>query len=697
MVETSAILGKQATPALSPQTVWIKTSEEDSSRPGLVVLLQATIDVFTSAGLDSGVLQILVDWVNGTGNPQVGGQIGQLTEEQRNAYLEIVSRVVTASCNPETNGQGRPSRPGLGAILNAAIEEFRSRGWSTVSLESILTWLNTVGNPYVGSQIGSLPAAAREEYLENVNQVAAEYCGYTEFPLPAISGVTADPAEVRAAAQGVVITITGANFPEDANVEFLLGDQVDGSITIVEVMEKTSTSIKVKINIAADNVPVDDPNTTEIENSRTVRVSSTQYSDQLYATMPDALTVLPKSGDGGGPVDPLYTLLHDQLKMTLRLTGGWFGGRADDPPSLYATVVRAVRPNAGLEVNLGSADNPVVIFGRENALAGETTNVEWLFYFLGNYGYSHYGNNHMGGFEAGTSVRGHLVSEADYDLYLEPYLNYQFNGGRYNNPVQYLPNGYNNRLRAGLAFGSDDLVKDWLSARMLFVESEFNWFHNDGFGFGGANYDFPFEGMPNGGLTSYLIRGGTDLNFNLSQLSDCTDNETNWCPDIQIVLAGLGGQSAIMGFIDAPDNPLVTGSTISNAGGFEGDLTVRFSQLQHKGWGDLALALGGRVLDLEGFDPIWNVHGSVGGTTPAGRFVLGWDYNNGIQLVPALAPMSTDVSSVNLGWTWPRSWFRGADGITLQGGVHLFDGRTIGEGFLLFDIVPFIYGNTPDD
>ncbi len=697
MVETSAILGKQATPALAPQTIWIKTSDEDSSRPGLVVLLQATIDVFSNAGLDAGVLQILVDWVSGTGNPQVGGQIGQLTEEQRNAYLEVVGQVVAGSCNPETNGQGHPTRPGLGAILNAAIEEFRSRGWSTVNLENILTWLNTVGNPYVGSQIGSLPAAAREEYLANVNRIAAEYCGYTEFTVPSILSVT--PSEARPG-QELEITITGTNFPDDittGSIKFLLPDgpdadsdpDVDAKITVVEIISKSASEIKIKIKVETD-AAVDDPNTTEVENSRTVRVSSAQYSDELYVAKQDGLTILPAEdgdGNGHGPVDPLYTLFHDQLKMSIRLNGGYFGGAAVSS-NLRSVVTRAISPNAGLVVNMGTADEPVVIFGRENALAEETTDVEWMFYFLGNIGYSRYeGNNLMGGFEAGTNLRGHLVSGKDYDLYLEPYLSYDFSGATYAHPIINLPDGYNQRVRGGLAFGSDDLVKDWLAARILFVESEFNWFHNDGFGFGGADYGFPFDGMPSGGVESYIVRGGTDWRFNLSALSDKA-------PDIRLILAGFGGQSAVAGFIDTPDNPLAYWSTLSGFGGFEGDLTVRFSQLMYKGWGDILIALGGRMLDIDGFDPIYNIHGSFGGTTPGGRFVVGFDYNHGMQLVPSLAPINAEVSSVNLSWTWPRSWFRGADGITLQLGTHIFDGRTIGEGFLLLNLVPFFYGNT---
>lgn len=425
-----------------------------------------------------------------------------------------------------------------------------------------------------------------------------------------------------------------------------------------------------------------DPNATL--GPRTVYVES-RSDDQLHDDQPDGLTV--RSGNGEGSGGPAYVLLHDKLRLETRLLAGGFGGQSI-PGSLQAEVARVVPPNFSLNVNLGSPDEPVTIFGRENALADKTTSIEWMFYFLSNYSYSSYqGDNHTGGFEAGTSLRGHLVSNRPYDLYLEPYLSYAFSGAQYANPNQYLPNGYDNSLRAGVTFGSDDLVKDWFSARLLFVESEFDWFTNQGFNFQGESYGFPFEGMPNGNLTSYLIRGGTDLKLNLSALDDRA-------PDIRIVLAGVGGQSAVIGLID-PSGNLLDGSTIENMFGFEGDLSLRFSKLKKGNWGDLAIDFGASYYNLGGWDPVWGLHGSIAGDTYIGRIELDWAYNNGLRLNDYLAPMNgEDSGSVYVDWTWPRRWFRCADAITLRGGVDIFNGQAVGGGAVLFNPIACAYDSS---
>ena len=222
-------------------------------------------------------------------------------------YQEIEADLVNQACGAAQNRERVPLTQVLKQLLNALSDE------EDQYLRKIAQTLNPA-NEKLTKLIAELERDHPEVYARlqeiETDLVFTEQCGCEMVYIPSISSITPNEVTLQSvpeagttqpaagqkqavAAQGqeVQITLNGANFPADAQIEFLLGDAVDSNITLKDAVQVSpdGTAITLTIVVAA-GAAYDDPATPEIENQRTVRVVSAEHP-QLIATLPDALTI----------------------------------------------------------------------------------------------------------------------------------------------------------------------------------------------------------------------------------------------------------------------------------------------------------------------------------------------------------------------------------------------------------------------
>ena len=220
-------------------------------------------------------------------------------------YLEIEANLVHENCNNPNDMNRLPLTTVMIALYNALSAE------ESQYLKEIANILKPA-NDKLTEKLHALEQNHPEIYARlqeiEANLVFTEQCGCQMFPVPAITSVT--PAEITLGEQPVEVqmTITGANLPENAKVLFLLPAAADApepavieignsryiadiAIPVPDSIEPSSDRTTLTLTVTVPPYAVSDsPETSEIENRRTVYVVSNQ-NEQLAAVLPDAFTV----------------------------------------------------------------------------------------------------------------------------------------------------------------------------------------------------------------------------------------------------------------------------------------------------------------------------------------------------------------------------------------------------------------------
>jgi len=295
-----------------------------------------------------------------------------------------------------------------------------------------------------------------------------------------------------------------------------------------------------------------------------------------------------------------------------------------------------------LSANLGTRENPVTIWGNENALITRSPN--W-FELRGNFGGNYQQAYHLDaddnisyGVNLGLAGRFYLLPQDQ--LKLDLYFHNIYQGTDYQAPNRYLFSGHQFTLNPGVALESN-FGKSWLSGR-IFGEYLNQWFWmND------ASFPGGFSGQ------NQLGKVGARLSFSFNTTSQHqARRETN---NFRLSLEGAG----IFGRGEVPET--IGGSSFAPL--FGGEFKLRFDWDQtstHHPWIRGAFVEGGySEYNLAGFKN-QRFFGQAGLRSYVGTFAISGQGN----FNPALYYHGREVSG-GLVYTLSPDFFPGADAISI--------------------------------